>query len=35
MKICDDLEQSIQQNQKYTQELLQVALKEALEPRMK
>ena len=32
MKICDDLEQSIQQNQKYTQELLQVALKEALEP---
>lgn len=32
MKLCDELEQSIQQNQKYTQELLQVALKEALEP---
>jgi type I restriction enzyme, S subunit len=32
MKICDDLELSIQQNQKYTQELLQVVLKEALEP---
>jgi type I restriction enzyme S subunit len=32
MTICDELEQSIQQNQKYTQELLQVALKEALEP---
>ena len=31
MKICDELEQSIQQNQKYTQELLQVALKERLE----
>ena len=31
MKLCDELEQSIQQNQKYTQELLQVALKEALE----
>lgn len=32
MTLCDELEQSIQQNQKYTQELLQVALKEALEP---
>jgi type I restriction enzyme, S subunit len=32
LKICDDLEQSMQQNQNYTQELLQVALKEALEP---
>jgi type I restriction enzyme S subunit len=33
MKQCDDLDQSIQQNQKYTQELLQVALKEVLEPK--
>jgi type I restriction enzyme, S subunit len=33
MKLCDELEQSIMQNQKYTQELLQVALKEALEPK--
>jgi type I restriction enzyme S subunit len=33
MKLCDELEQSIQQNQKYTQELLKVALKEALEPK--
>jgi very-short-patch-repair endonuclease/restriction endonuclease S subunit len=33
MKLCDELEQTIQQNQKYTQELLQVALKEALEPK--
>ena len=32
MKLCDELEQTIQQNQKYTQKLLQVALKEALEP---
>lgn len=32
MAICDDLEQSIRQNQEYTQKLLQVALKEALEP---
>lgn len=32
MKLCDELEQSIKQNQKFTQELLQVALKEALEP---
>jgi len=32
MTLCDELERSIQQNQKYTQELLQVALKEALEP---
>lgn len=31
MTLCDELEQSIQHNQKYTQELLQVALKEALE----
>ncbi len=30
--LCDELEQSIQQNQRYTQELLQVVLKEALEP---
>lgn len=35
MKICDELEQSIQQNQQYTQELLQVALREALEPKEK
>ena len=33
MRVCKALEQSIQQNQKYTQELLQVALKEALEPK--
>lgn len=33
MKLCDDLEQSVQQNQKYTQELLQVTLKEVLEPK--
>lgn len=33
MKLCDELEHSIRQNQKYTQELLQVALKEALEPK--
>ena len=32
MSICEKLEQSIRQNQKHTQELLQVALKEALEP---
>lgn len=32
MKLCRELEQTIQQNQKYTHELLQVALKEALEP---
>lgn len=31
MTFCDELEQSIQQSQKYTQNLLQVALKEALE----
>jgi type I restriction enzyme S subunit len=31
MTICDELEQTIQQNKKYTQELLQVTLKEALE----
>jgi type I restriction enzyme, S subunit len=31
MNLCDELEQTIQQNQKYTQELLKVALKEALE----
>lgn len=35
INICDELEQSIQQNQKYTQELLHVALKEALEPASK
>jgi len=34
MKICDELERSIQQNQKHTEELLQVALKEALEPKI-
>ncbi len=33
MKLCDELEKTIQQNQKYTQDLLQVALKEALEPK--
>jgi type I restriction enzyme, S subunit len=33
MKVCDDLEQTIKKNQNYTQQLLQVALKEALEPR--
>ncbi len=32
MKLSDELEQTIQQNQKYTQDLLRVALKEALEP---
>ena len=32
MKLYYELEQSVQQNQKYTQDLLQVALKEALEP---
>lgn len=33
MTLCNEFEQSVQQNQKYTQELLQVALKEALEPK--
>lgn len=33
MTLCDELEQSIEQNQKNTQELLQVALKEVLEPK--
>jgi len=33
MNHCDELEQTIQQSQKYTKELLHVALKEALEPR--
>jgi len=32
MQTCDELENTIQQNQNYTQELLQVALKEALTP---
>ncbi|HCU22422.1 MAG TPA: hypothetical protein DF698_05965 [Candidatus Atribacteria bacterium] len=32
LKFCYELEQTIKQNQKYTLELLQVALKEALEP---
>lgn len=32
MILCDELEKTIQQNQKYTQDLLQVTLKEALEP---
>lgn len=31
IKICDEMGYTIQQNQKYTQELLRVALKEALE----
>lgn len=31
MKLCDEMEQSIRLNQRYTQDLLQVALKEALE----
>lgn len=34
MKLCDELEQTIQQNLKYTKDLLQVALKEALKPRL-
>lgn len=33
MNLCDELENSIQQNQEYTQELLHVALKDALEPK--
>jgi type I restriction enzyme S subunit len=33
MKLCDELEKSIQHSQKYTQELLHVALKEALVPK--
>jgi type I restriction enzyme, S subunit len=32
LTLCNDLEQTIRQNQTYTQQLLQVALKEALEP---
>jgi len=32
MQTCDELEQTVRQNQNYTQELLQVALKEALNP---
>jgi len=31
--ICNELEQTIKQNENYTQELLQVALKEALKPK--
>jgi hypothetical protein len=31
-KDLSELEQTIQQNQKYTQDLFQVALKEAIEP---
>ncbi len=34
MTLCNELGQSVQQSQKYTQELLQVALKEALEPKI-
>jgi type I restriction enzyme S subunit len=34
-KLFDEMEQSIHQNQNYTQQLLQVALKEALEPQEK
>lgn len=33
MKLCNELEQTIHQNQKYTQDLLQVTLKETLEPK--
>jgi len=33
LKLFFELEQSIQQNQRYTQELLHVALTEALEPK--
>ena len=33
MKLCDELEKYIQHSQKYTQELLHVALKEALVPK--
>lgn len=33
MTLCDELEHSLKQNQTYTRELLQVALKEALEPK--
>lgn len=33
LRLCDELEQTIQQNQIYTHDLLQVALKEALEPK--
>lgn len=32
MKYCDELEQNIKSNQQYTQQLMQVALKEALTP---
>jgi len=32
LKLCYELEQTILQNQKYTQDLLQEALKEALQP---
>jgi len=32
MTLCDELEQTIRQNQNYTRQLLQMALKEALEP---
>ncbi len=32
IKLCDELEHTIKQNQTYTRQLLQVALKEALEP---
>lgn len=33
IKICDEMGYTIQQNQNYTQDVLQVALKEALEPK--
>jgi type I restriction enzyme S subunit len=33
LEICEVLEQTIQENQKFTKDLLQVALKEALEPK--
>lgn len=35
MKLCDELEQTIKQNQNYTQQLLQVAFREALEQGIK
>jgi len=33
MQLCDDLEQSIRQSKEQTNMLLQVALKEALQPK--
>lgn len=34
MKLCNELEQSIRQNQKYTEELLEVGLREAMEEKI-